>query len=248
MSDKDDLFIGWAAKAPVADRRFLLGASLGLVAAAGFAGAGFAQRRPGPQPGRWDQGKRARYAGTLIETPYPTLISRDAAGHVRSMLLVGYDKVALPKRGLGPIDIEVEASAITRGRAVMLAVADVMAFAQSSKPASFSVPIEEDLGPTALFGEIVDAKCWFGAMNPGIGLTHKACAALCLRGGLPLAFCQSGACGEGEEVRLFVNEAGAPHGRELAGFVADPVLAEGRLVRRNGLVEFRVALGGVRRV
>jgi hypothetical protein len=248
MSDKDELFIGWAAKAPVADRRFLLVASLGLVAAAGLAGAGFAARRPGPQPGRWDQGKRARYTGTLIETPYPTLISRDGAGLTQSMLLVGYDKVALPRRGLGPVDIDVEASAITRGRAMMLAVSDVAGFAQSLKPASYPLIAEEDLGPASLFGEIVDAKCWFGAMNPGIGLTHKACAALCLRGGLPLAFCQASACGEDEEVHLFVNEAGAPHGSELAAFLADPVLAEGRLVRRNGIVEFRVAQSGVRRV
>jgi hypothetical protein len=41
-------------------------------------------------------------------------------------------------------------------------------------------------------GEILDPKCFAGAMKPGDGKTHKACAALCLRGGIPPVFRSGG--------------------------------------------------------
>jgi hypothetical protein len=34
-------------------------------------------------------------------------------------------------------------------------------------------------------GEIVDSKCFLGAMKPGAGRGHKACATLCIDGGIP---------------------------------------------------------------
>ena len=38
-----------------------------------------------------------------------------------------------------------------------------------------------------LRGEIVDSKCFLGVMVPGAGRTHKECASLCVRGGIPPA-------------------------------------------------------------
>lgn len=38
-----------------------------------------------------------------------------------------------------------------------------------------------------LRGEIVDSKCFLGVMVPGAGKTHRECASLCLRGGIPPA-------------------------------------------------------------
>jgi hypothetical protein len=42
-----------------------------------------------------------------------------------------------------------------------------------------------DSGRVTLRGEIIDPKCYIGAMKPGGGKTHKACAQLCLSGGIP---------------------------------------------------------------
>ncbi len=249
MSADEDFFIGWQAKAPQPDRRFLLGASVGLVAAATATGAGFAQRKPGPGHGRWNQNVVAQYSGVLTETPYPALLTTDNAGGLVAMLLVGYGKAGLPRLNGPPAHVELAASALVRGAQTMLAIADAEAFARMPRPrAADADAAEVDLGPAIRLGEILDAKCWFGAMNPGFGLTHKACAALCARGGLPLAFCSIGECAEGEdEVCLFLDERGDPHGRALAAFVADPIVASGRLVRRNGMLEYRVAIGSLRR-
>jgi hypothetical protein len=41
--------------------------------------------------------------------------------------------------------------------------------------------------PIEVRGEIVDSKCFLGVMVPGSGKTHKDCASLCLRGGIPPA-------------------------------------------------------------
>lgn len=250
MSDNEDLFVGWAAQAPAQDRRFLLLASLGLLGAAGLAGTGFALRGPKPGPGRWVQADVRSHSGVLVETPYPMLLSQSLGGAITAKLLVAYGKVALPRLGGPPSQITVQASEIRRGDQVMLAVQDAAGFsALARSPAAPPPTRAEALGAAALIGEIVDAKCWFGAMNPGSGLTHKACAALCAMGGLPLAFCSGRACADGEnDLILLVDETGAPHSRAVMPFLADPILADGELVRRNGLREFRVALSALRRI
>lgn len=249
MTEPDDLFVGWRAQAPPRDRRFLLMAGLGLVGLGAAAAAGLARRGPDPGPGRWDQAALRRYAGVLVQAPYPTLLTRTADGAIRPSLLVGYDKTALPRRGGGPASVELEASAITRGAQAMLAVKDRAAWMRLRHGApAFAPPPEEDLGPVARLGEILDAKCWFGAMKPGYGLTHKACAAVCARGRLPLAFCAVGECQGEEEVCLFLDQDGRPHGPDIIPWLADPVFAAGRLHRRHGLLEFRVAREGLRRV
>jgi methionine sulfoxide reductase heme-binding subunit len=41
-----------------------------------------------------------------------------------------------------------------------------------------------NLGMQTLRGEIIDPKCYFGAMNPGQGKPHLSCAARCISGGI----------------------------------------------------------------
>ena len=247
--DEEDFFNGFSPKMSKADRRFMLGATLALLTGAGLAGAGFAMRRPGPSEARWDQGAMQRFRGVLVEQPYPTLLRADEQGALRPMLLSGYGKIALPRLGAPPALVEIEGSMIARGPFAMVAVRDAAAYARLPRtPAALPGPAPEDLGPVSQRGEILDAKCWFGAMNPGEGLTHKACAALCARGRLPLSFCVLDGCGDAGEIVLFLDQAGRPRGREVIPYLADAVLADGRMVRRNGFLEFRVPLGGITRI
>ena len=41
------------------------------------------------------------------------------------------------------------------------------------------------LGEVSFSGEIADSKCFLGVMKPGEGVVHRACAEVCLIGGLP---------------------------------------------------------------
>jgi hypothetical protein len=53
----------------------------------------------------------------------------------------------------------------------------------------FSAPTTVlEIGEMTLSGEIVDAKCYLGVMNPGEGTVHRDCAVACIRGGLPPFF------------------------------------------------------------
>lgn len=81
-------------------------------------------------------------------------------------------------------------------------------------------------------GEIVDTKCYLGAMKPGRGKPHRDCAALCIRGGIPAALLVRTTTGERELLHL-VDLAGRPLGRELLDRVGQPVEVTGQLRRMD---------------
>lgn len=98
---------------------------------------------------------------------------------------------------------------------------------------STDVDPHADAVRVVLRGEIVDPKCFSGAMKPGDGKTHKACAALCLRGGIPPVLVQRGA--EGLLVyHVLVSDSGGRLGpSELAKVIA----VVGEPVELSGTVE-----------
>jgi hypothetical protein len=253
MNDReDDFFIGWAEKAPKADRRFLLGAAAVLLTGAALGGAALGRRQSPPGPGVWDQAAIAVRQGLLIADPYPALILETPAG-LRTALLGSNGKLGVADR-LPPDMIggpaSVRGSFIERGKRMMIAV-DAAADAIRLPSPGFVAPArppEVDEGEVMLAGEILDAKCWLGAMRPGWGKAHKGCAALCAKGGLPLAFCEAGECGGALDAPLFVDERGQPHKPSILPFVADPVVAIGRLVRIGDMIQFRVPQSAIRRL
>jgi hypothetical protein len=246
---KDEFFVGWSAETPRADRRFLLGASLGLIAGGGILGASHAMNRPPIGDGIWDQGTPHTLRGLLSRTPYPILRTRGLDGDVRTVFLASSGKTA-PEIDARYFDraVDVSGTLITRGRNAMMAVADVQAAPSGFDSAELASPVAGDRGPVMLVGEILDAKCWFGAMRPGYGKAHKACAALCARGGLPLAFCQIGACGDGADAPLLLDENGLAFGRAVLPLVADPVTIQGRLAAAGDVLQVRASFDSIRRL
>lgn len=240
---EDRFFIGWSA-AP--RRAVLFGAGALAVSAAGAAGLASWQGAPGD--GRWNQGDVRDWEGDLVRAPYP-MLRTVIEGRPRTAFLATAGKAGVQDR-LGDLSgaVRVRASLIARGDHAMLAVVDgPEAFARTAAAIS-PPPVEEVLGETLRVGEILDAKCWFGAMRPGFGKTHKSCAALCARGGLPLAFCADRACVDGGDAPLFLDRAGRAHGPVIIPLVADPVTATGLLVRVGDILQFRVDRGDIRRL
>jgi hypothetical protein len=177
------------------------------------------------------------------------LRTRGLGGSVRTVFLASSGKTAVDiDPQLFGQNVEVTGTLITRGRNAMMAVGDVLTPPTGVGDAVLAAPEAIDLGPVMMVGEILDAKCWFGAMRPGYGKTHKACAALCARGGLPLAFCQIGTCGEGSEAPLLLDENGFAFGRAILPLVADPVILQGRRVVVGDVEQVRVSISEIRRV
>lgn len=104
----------------------------------------------------------------------------------------------------------------------------------------------EDLGEKSLHGEIVDAKCFLGVMKPGHGKTHKECAMLCIRGGIPPFFIARGADGA-PRYYLLSNSEGTGFDSAFLPLVADPVDIRGRVERRGDLMILHVRPTDLRR-
>lgn len=249
---KDGFFIGWADETPKADRRFLLGAGAVLLTGAALGGAALGGRQSPPGPGAWDQAAITTRQGLLVADPYPALIFETPAG-LQTALLGSNGKLGIADR-LPPDMVggpaAVRGSFIERGKRVMIAVDDAADAIRLPSPGFIAPPppLVVDEGEVMLTGEILDAKCWFGAMRPGWGKTHKSCAALCARGGLPLAFCRSKDCAKGLDAPLFLDADGRAHSASILPLVADPVVAIGRLMRVGDLTQFRAAATAIHRL
>ncbi len=237
-------FVGYVSRLPPGLRTLLPVVALVLVA--GFGALGYAvsatQQDPGDGSFRWDWGRQT-VTGVLRAEPYPTVTLTEATERFaegRTIMLSGGGKRGVQARaeGLDGAHVTVSGIALTRGTLDMIQVrgaADGLAAAGGAAP----VPVDEPLGRWRLTGEICDGKCLAGAMRPGTGLAHKACANLCLIGGVPPVFAATGAI-EGQEFLLMAGPEGGPLGPEILDAVARLVEVEGEVVRRGDLLVVRI--------
>ncbi len=242
MSRNHKFFVGYDDKLPKADRRAMILTGGASLLGAALIGAKLAVHQGDQGSGNWDQGKVFDLTGRVELSPYPVLRTAAIDGHMRSVSLVcsnkcGVDAQLTPYEGKS---VWVRGSLIKRGRHRLLAVvsnADWIGAAQN--PVSLAPIAEEYLGRAALNGEILDAKCWTGAMRPGEGKTHKACASLCIRmGGTPW-FVAKDKTGK-RAVFVLTGPGGEAIRQEVLTLVGEPVRASGRLIRRDDLVQLRV--------
>ena len=182
MSNEDDFYVGYGAM-PKKDRRFLLKAvPAGLLGLAG-AGAFIGTRAASEGGGRWETGTPVTLKGRIGFHPYPVLWV-DGVGHV----IAGIGKLSADPY-IKPFDgqaVQVRGVKIVRNDCFMLGVAegDIKAISENIA----GIPQTKTLKDVSLVGEILDAQCFMGIMNPGYGRTHRACATLCIRGGQPVFF------------------------------------------------------------
>ena len=90
-----------------------------------------------------------------------------------------------------------------------------------------------------LAGELVDTKCYAGAMNPGEGKVHKDCGALCVLGGIPPLFVMRGA-GRDPAWYIVADPQGGPLGKDSASFIGDSLELSGRIVEAPGYRLFEI--------
>jgi len=248
----DSFFIGWA-EMPPADRRFFLRLGLGLMAGAAGLGAGLASLQRAPGAGSWDPDKVREWRGIVSAAPYATLRSRDLGGGLpRTALLSCLGKCGVAAQ-IGALDgqpVVVTGSLIQRGQHSMIAVDEqgpwLRRDERAAPDAGLALQAIEALGEVSLSGEILDSKCWFGAMRPSDGKLHKACASLCIRGGIPPAFFARGPAGQ--STLMIMTDAGRAHGPDLLALVADPVHLRGKVLRRGDLLMLDTPVSAIRRL
>ncbi|MBX3378509.1 MAG: hypothetical protein KF805_00315 [Phycisphaeraceae bacterium] len=234
---------------PAPLRRFLgIAAPLaaGLVIIAALA-ASVTQRDPGPA--RWNDGVAQQFRGHLIRWPYPILlVSDDSAKHEASMYLLvemGKHGAERPKWSRDGVAVFASGWKLDRDGRQMIELepaSDALREDTSIPRLAVSSPVQ--IGTVTLKGEIVDSKCYLGAMKPGEGKTHKACATLCIKGGIPPVLVTRDASGRLDHI-LLCSETGEALGSEIWPFIADPVAITGELEVWHGLKRLRVSAGGI---
>lgn len=242
---RDDFYVGYLPMPPVFKRTLWVMVPL-LVIGAVVLSFALASKQNNPGDGTWDLSHTTTYTGVLRMDPYPMLVVPEGDnGQTRDLLLVTMGKIggqglSLPEDGQ---TLSITGYPIARGGdTVLLSVekpeSDVTL--QSGESAGWS-PVS--LGDTTLSGQIIDPKCYFGAMKPGEGKVHKACATLCIAGGIPPMFMTQDDAGERTYYLLLDTNGQGLTGERLKAllpFVADPVSLSGRLERVGNLLLFRI--------
>lgn len=235
--EDDEFYIGYMAEAPAGvaghAKRWIFivlatiwsAAALVAVAQRPFAVAFF------------DFGAPRAYEGVLEAWPHPMLrVDRPGADNASSVYyLVGFGKHGAESdvQEFWGQRVKLEGTPIYRDNQTMLEVVAGSVETLDDNPAitkTASVP----LGRHTLKGEIVDSKCHFGVMKPGNLKPHRACATLCIRGGIPPVFIVRQEDG-GVRHLLLVGSDGRALNNEILDWIAEPMEITGELIKMDDL-------------
>lgn len=169
-------------------RRFTAGLVVCLAALLVGLALVFAAGQDDPGSGRWEEEPRS-FEGVLVAKPYPGIILTEGEPEYILLVAAGKHGTASLIADIALHRARVRGTVLRRGEMRLAEVVDEPDAIVDLGPTPSQSPANRVVGQTvSLRGEIIDPKCYFGAMKPGSGKTHKACAALCLRGGIPPMF------------------------------------------------------------
>jgi hypothetical protein len=197
-SDPKKFFIGWAPDWNEGWEGF----HRNVVRLIGILVIGFSAMmvflQPSYKDSSFDFPNLSQVAGILFKHPVPHIVAEDEA-----YLLTGFGKfgasddirVVEEEYGINTEGMAVEISGtrinydnhtlyeLTLGKASLEIQAGIDTVAQN---------MVHSVGDSVFItGEIIDPKCFFGAMNPANGKIHRSCAIRCLSGGIPAVFAAS---------------------------------------------------------
>lgn len=195
--------------------------------------------------GSWDPATTESMEGFLTVSPYPVLHTADG----RSVLLVRVGKFSANEiaEAYANQHVSIKGAPIERGGWRMLELSKPDAIQSWTPSANIAPPAVQPGETVTLAGEIVDSKCFLGVMNPGAGKVHRACAAMCLTGGMPPMLVITDAVGDRYGYMLTTTE-GTSASQLLVPDVAVPVNVTGTLEQRGDLTYIRLQDNGVQRL
>ncbi len=184
--------------------------------------------------------------GFVVADPYPSLIVPRGPTSSR-YLLAGPGKRGADRLVAGVVGewATLEGTLVFRDGHTMVEVVPGSVEPARPRPPPTGA-VAENLGRQVVEGEIVGAKCYMGVMNPGAGVVHRACAALCLRGGVPPLLRVTLANGRTQALVL-AGPKGEPVGKRVLDRVGLPVRVAGRVVRQGSTLFIYAAPNDIQR-
>jgi nitrite reductase/ring-hydroxylating ferredoxin subunit len=245
-----DFYVGYGSGPSTAQSRFSRRVVVRAFAVCIAALALLAATQRQLRDSRFEFGVVRAFTGKVEMTPYPVLrVARPNGGASAWMLVApgkhGADDLVQQFAGRA---ITLRGSLIHQGERTMIevepgSVTPLDAAASSAIP---SVQIQRH-GRMTLRGEIVDSKCHLGVMNPGERRTHRACAKLCIRGGIPpMLWCEDK---DGNVRRLLlVDLDGRAVNDRVVELVGDPVEMDGDVTQIDDILLLRIDPALIRRL
>lgn len=230
MSTEDRIYVGYLQMSGRQCRFTLI--AIAFIVLAGVATSGLVAhslRHSGT--GEWDTSHTVTITGVARLAPYPHLETSDGP-----VLLALPGKHGAQDRiaGIDEQTVTISGTTLKRGDLRALEIAEISA-PNGERTGTPQIVLETD--EITIRGEILDSKCYLGAMKPGDGPAHKACAILCLRGGIAPLF-----VGEDEDGRAVAAVLCRPNGRPITddtiALAGEPVIAKGQLGRVGSLPVF----------
>jgi hypothetical protein len=239
---QEPFFVGWG-KVPKALRLFLACCAAFLLI--GFGAAAYVTSATQTDTGGGAFMGRAEAIGVLQVSPYPILhvIESPQFEPGDSILLSGVGKKGAVDQAMGMDGQVVQANGfrLDRGDLLSMQLRDGERGLKLAEDQSQAINVEiEPLGRWKLQGEVCDGKCLSGAMRPGTGLAHRACANLCLLGDVAPVFVSAGPVG-GSEFLLMSDANGAGVTEELLDYTAIFVEIQGDVERHGSMLVFKIS-------
>lgn len=238
----DPIFVGYLPT-PSKDHAFLRLWLPILLIITVIVAVGLSIKQPLPGQGVWDLGKELALEGELVPGPYPVLrvLDESGSGEVHTWLLVEQGKIGVQAR-VKTLGITEPTAVTARGFRIERDGQSMLELVSGSDALVISNSKTLDIPPTtngprtrvSLQGEIVDSKCWLGVMKPGFGKTHKACATLCIGGGIPPVFVWIDDTGRRQRA-LLLDQDGESLVERIIDVIADPIRVTGELEYRGDL-------------
>ncbi len=243
-------FVGYL-EMPAKLAKFYVPLSLLLIGFTGFVGYSIAALQKPTGPAVWITDSVETIEGIISVDPYPVLHRIDPTNpdQLESILLVQQGKYSADEISLKYHNQPVKVSGfkVQRGGWTMLELRsgdDIQpAAAQTGEDTTSTLSnksVVVDLGPITLTGEILDSKCFLGVMKPGAGLVHKACAEVCLIGGIPTMLLVRGK-DQRKYGYILTNPDGTSVSKKIAYKAADLVEVSGNLEQKGDLLYLKMS-------
>lgn len=251
QSRTDEFYVGYLPL-PRSLKRFLIVVVPVLLAGLVGGASLIASGQSSAGGGHWEYGVERIFEGYVVGEPYPLMVGVHPFDKQQSAtyIIVSEGKHGSQDRfRKGGSGLMLRGTLLDREGRFLIELASKDSIAGGIR---YVNDIEDRLwkgpfGTHTLRGEIIDPKCYLGAMKPGGGRTHRACATLCIRGGIPPMFVTRDA-EFNETYYLLTNESGGAILEEIVPFIGEPVEVTGELHRIGDLNVLRLDVARLRRL
>lgn len=252
-----DFYIGWMPKAPSSFAKHVKKVLLFLFLLVLLTGYLLTVNQKKFSDANFEYGKLTELTGIYYNKPVPLLKVYDKNREAVTIPLIGYGKHGVEsaieeiekgkKQSLNGKEITLKGTLLHSEGKILMQVDKNDNPAMTVSSGSFFSITEKDLGTQIIRGEIVDPKCYFGAMKPGEGKVHRDCAIRCILGGIPPVLHVQNEKGE-SNFYLIVGPDGQKINEAVKDFVAEPVTIEAKVIQQDDWIILYTGKENIKRI